>query len=145
MKATLYVSMVTLALNVLFCTIGMKLGGVLGLTTGNVLAAWVQVCCLLALIRLPQLKLHIVAAKPVSEGAKMLLSSALMAGCCVLIAQTVGMIGLGGKLASFATIVAGIPVAIGVYFSCLLLFRQSDTLQIWQGVLKKLQSLRQKS
>ena len=145
MKATLYVSAVTLVLNIIFCTVGMKLGGMLGLSAGNVAAAWVQVCCLLALIRLPQLKQHILKTKPLSEGFKIILSSALMAACCVLIAAAVSAIGLDGKLASFAVIGVGIPVAIGIYFSCLLIFRQSDTVHIWQATRAKLAKLTQKS
>ena len=145
MKATLYVSMATLAINGIFCTVGMKLGGILGLTAGNVAAAWIQVCCLLALVKLPDLGQRTQEARIFSEGFKIILSSSLMAMGCILFSGFLEALDIQGKTASLATIGFGIPIAIGIYFSCLLIFRQSDSVKIWHTLLKKLYYFSNKS
>ncbi|MGB0370766.1 MAG: murein biosynthesis integral membrane protein MurJ [Opitutales bacterium] len=144
MKETLRVSALTLVVNAVLCFIGMQLGGTLGLTLGNVIAAWVQLGCLLLLMRLPDVTSALKASKPVLEGSRILGASLLMGFSCLGIAQLVTAFLPPGKWASFTTIAAGIPIAVVLYFGSLLIFKQTDCIKSWRLVREKLGTLSQK-
>ena len=140
MKTTLWVSGITLVCNGLLCFVGMRIGGIAGLTIGNVVASWIQVACLFGVIKIPDLKSALGASPILNEFSKMAFASALMAGFCWGIQTFVGNVLEAGKLASASVVVFGIPMAVAVYFGGLILLKQSDTVTALSKLRDKLKT-----
>ncbi|MEM7672090.1 MAG: murein biosynthesis integral membrane protein MurJ [Verrucomicrobiota bacterium] len=144
MQETLRVSLITLGVNAFFCLVGMIWGGILGLTLGNVLAAWVQLICLLLLLRLSKVTAAFKRSQLLLEFLKISAAAALMGASCLGVASLVSSLVPAGKAQSMITISVGIPVAVVLYFSSLLWFRQRDAVNGWAHFRVKLGTLGQK-